>query len=87
MGRAEKAERKRRVGIAKGKNEGRDKLKSDQSNQNSGRRVLRGRAVKRVKTSGVGEETKRRLRRTRVAEEVGEGGAFESEGGEEGSVL
>jgi hypothetical protein len=50
--------------------EGRDKL----IKQNSRQWVLRGRAIKRVKVARVGEEPERRLRRARVAEEVGEGG-------------
>ena len=48
------------------------------------RRILRGRAVKRVEAARVGEEPEHRLRRARVAEELGERGRFESEGREEG---
>ena len=48
------------------------------------RRIICGRAVERVEPARVGKEPERRLRRARVAEEVGERGRFESEGREEG---
>ena len=44
--------------------------------QNSGRRILRWRAVELVEAARVGEEPERRLCRARVAEEVGEGGRY-----------
>jgi hypothetical protein len=51
--------------------------------QRLNRWILRGRAVKRVKTARIGEEPECRLCRARVAKKIGEGGRFESEGGEE----
>ena len=63
---------------------GREREGEIKSEQNSRRGILRGRAVKRVVAARVGEEPERRLRRARVAEEVGEREGFESERGKEG---
>jgi hypothetical protein len=54
--------------------------------QRLNRWILRGRAVKRVKTARIGEEPECRLCRARVAKKIGEGGRFESEGGKESRV-